>query len=51
MIFSKIFFQLSGIALGATTLKIPHFSRKLNPRCDTPDGKKYILYIIYTTEK
>lgn len=51
MIFSKIFFQLSGIALGATTLKIPHFSRKLNPRCDTPDGKKYIILIIYTTEK
>jgi len=48
MIFSKIFFQLSGIALGATTFQIPHFSRKLNPRCDTPDGKKDI---IYTTEK
>jgi len=35
-----LFFQLSGIALGATTLKIPDFTRNLNPRCETPDGKK-----------
>ena len=50
MIFSKIFFQLSGVALGATTLQIPHFSKKLNPRCDTPDGKAQKLVKIFLEE-
>ena len=36
-----LFFQLSAIALGATTLKTPDFRRSINPRCETPDGKKH----------